>query len=217
LVKIAHSPDEWIDREAQHGARAVLEHQSSINTNLPDRMTAGMTGGGGRWQLGLIHSGRMDTWESRWGIGDQEDPEQRIWKVRYDLTSENAQIPPSTPRSADDLVEPLYNALSDILAFSQRDSLRGFAEMFENALKCLGSKNPFTLVHHSDLVPPSLLSLTAEQLLATCQTAWVFGGMGSWNDLGFEGEEQLRYTKLSDTLFDLVNEAIVASVNSVRE
>ena len=37
-----------------------------------------------------------------------------------------------------------------------------------------------------------------------CEAAWVFGGMGSWNDLGFQGEDQQTYERLSHRLFQLV-------------
>jgi hypothetical protein len=37
--------------------------------------------------------------------------------------------------------------------------------------------------------------------------------MGSWNDLGFQGDLQQKYDSLSDRLFVLSNEAICAAVN----
>jgi hypothetical protein len=53
-----------------------------------------------------------------------------------------------------------------------------------------------------------------KNLLASAQAAWVFGGMGSWNDLGFDGNDQQEYTALSDELFLLLNQAIGATVNT---
>lgn len=76
------------------------------------------------------------------------------------------------------------------------------------------ANDPLALVYHKDLVPEGLLSLSARQILAACQAAWVFGGMGSWNDLAFDGQEQSRYRGLSNELFALLNMAICASVNS---
>jgi hypothetical protein len=51
-------------------------------------------------------------------------------------------------------------------------------------------------------------------LLDASQKAWVFGGMGSWNDLGSEGDDQKLYERLSDRLFRAVNEAIEAAATS---
>jgi len=45
--------------------------------------------------------------------------------------------------------------------------------------------------------------------------AWVFGGMGSWNDIGFQDEKDRQlYEDLSDKLYDLVIAALVAGINS---
>jgi hypothetical protein len=52
------------------------------------------------------------------------------------------------------------------------------------------------------------------QLLGAAETAWVFGGMGSWNDMGFHGETQTHYEEVSEELYKLVNKVIVASANS---
>jgi hypothetical protein len=37
--------------------------------------------------------------------------------------------------------------------------------------------------------------------------------MGSWNDLGLEGETQGRYEQVSDRLFKALNATIVAAAN----
>jgi hypothetical protein len=65
-----------------------------------------------------------------------------------------------------------------------------------------------------ELAPDSSLPPSAAQLLSTVQAAWVFGGMGSWNDLGFDGEDQKLYEHLSDELYQLLNAAIIAAVNA---
>jgi hypothetical protein len=80
--------------------------------------------------------------------------------------------------------------------------------------QCLSADDPFALVYHKDLAPHGLLSRPASQLLAACQAAWAFGGMGSWNDMSFQGAEQRRYERLSYELYALINRAICAATNS---
>jgi len=72
-------------------------------------------------------------------------------------------------------------------------------------------------VYHKDLAPDHLLDLPAKQVLAACQAAWVFGGMGSWNDLGFEGEQQAEYDRISTALYDLLNTAIAAAASHMPQ
>ncbi len=54
----------------------------------------------------------------------------------------------------------------------------------------------------------------ASYLLDTCQSAWVFGGMGSWNDMGFEGADQGEYDRVSEQLFAVLNETIQIAANA---
>ncbi|MCC6412891.1 MAG: hypothetical protein IT270_14600 [Saprospiraceae bacterium] len=58
-------------------------------------------------------------------------------------------------------------------------------------------------------------SHTALQLLYAADSAWVFGGMGSWNDQSFEDKEvNGRYERLSALLYNAINGAIMAAVNN---
>ena len=57
-------------------------------------------------------------------------------------------------------------------------------------------------------------SALAECLLDACQSAWVFGGMGSWNDLAFDGEAQAEYERTSQTLVLTLTDVIQAAANA---
>lgn len=55
-----------------------------------------------------------------------------------------------------------------------------------------------------------------EYLLDACQSAWVFGGMGSWNDIWIEDENILNeYKIVSNNLYSSLISTIIQSVNSV--
>jgi hypothetical protein len=67
----------------------------------------------------------------------------------------------------------------------------------------------------ADILPASGYQLEARQLIAGCTHAWVFGGMGSWNNLGFSDKAlQVEYNRLSDDLYDCVKLASAAATNS---
>jgi hypothetical protein len=58
----------------------------------------------------------------------------------------------------------------------------------------------------------------AQGLLAAAEAAWVFGTMGSWNDIGFTDKSlQSEYDAISDRVFDLVVQSAVAAVNTTFE
>ncbi len=205
----APTPDEWLAREAQPGRRALVAHQCFEDPGAC-RTSAGMIGGGGRWQLQIASAGRTDVWESHWQVGNRDAPERRIWRVSY--APAGNPIPPALD-PPDAVLSNLQKTLAEALAFCTTHCLGGFAVRFSTAAECLASADPFSLVFHRDLAPAGLLSLPSQQLLAACQAAWVFGGMGSWNDQGFEGATQLRYEALSNELFALLNRAICAAIN----
>ncbi|WP_155393565.1 hypothetical protein [Xanthomonas albilineans] len=103
--------------------------------------------------------------------------------------------------------------LEQIRSFAAKHGLDSFENCFVRALEDLTAEKPWN-GFHKELLSPSLLTLDALQLLSAAQSSWVFGGMGSWNDLGFEGDEQQTYERLSEALYKIANWAIVAATNS---
>ncbi|HJZ98499.1 MAG TPA: hypothetical protein VKE70_18440 [Candidatus Solibacter sp.] len=210
----AKTPDEWFAAESRSKRCAIIANYPGKQSDIPDHMLAGFVGGGGQWRLLLVKDGRMDVWASKWEVGNRDAPDRRIWRVSYGLIAENADFPPQSPESVEAIVPVFVNLLSDLQSFCVDHHLGHFATNFRNAGECLSADDPFALVYHKDLTPQGLLSRPASQLLAACQAAWVFGGMGSWNDMSFQGAEQSQYERLSYELYALINRAICAATNS---
>ncbi|HEV2282942.1 MAG TPA: hypothetical protein VGX75_11215 [bacterium] len=51
-------------------------------------------------------------------------------------------------------------------------------------------------------------------MLDACQSAWVFGGTGSWNDLAFDGAVQVEYAQTTERLVLTTCDAIQAAANA---
>ena len=68
--------------------------------------------------------------------------------------------------------------------------------------------------YHGDLVQADLLSLGDLQLFCCAAKAWVFGGMGSWNDVWFGGSDQEDYRELSDRLFSAIVDGLLFATNA---
>ena len=214
---VCHSPDRWIEQLLASGVRrAYLHHESRINPPFSDRMLAGLVGGGGRWCLGVSNGESIDVWESTWDVGQRDAPDQRIWRVRYCRVEQTRPWPQPPMMTLESRAVELDELLNKIADFALQHDLGGFADSFQHGRACLQSDDPLTLVYHKDLAPHGLLGLPALRLLACAQAAWVFGGMGSWNDLGFEGQDHADYETLSDAVFDKLNSAICCATNSVE-
>lgn len=217
--QVADDPAAWFRYlKERNFSELRMSYGASRNPNVDgakvaDRMLVGFIGGGGRW---LVHAKRpngSDYWEARWAVGDQQRADRRIWQVTYGRVAKNQA--PSAGEQSD--LHALRNEFGDVLdrikAFATAHSLHGFADCFARGQEDLAAAAP-AHAFHKEFANSSLISLEAIQLLSAAQSSWVFGGMGSWNDLGFEGKDQAAYESLSEELYRTVNRAIVAATNA---
>jgi hypothetical protein len=191
-----------------------MQYGPSGQAQHPDRMLVGFVGGG-RWLIESQMSGSSDFWQSRWEVGDRTRQDRKIWRVTYARVATNQpSIQPQVLEDLERLSQDLEQHLVAIEKFARMQKLDNFAILFQRARIRLHSDPPYSNLYHSDLIRTELLPITACRLLAACQDAWVFGGMGSWNDIGFECTTQPRYEELSEKLYRLLNRAIVVAANS---
>lgn len=176
---------------------------------MEEHMMAGFANAG-RWGLVATGERHAEVWRPFWQVGDREAPESRIWSVRYEGSSTGPVSPPHV--DLDRATTRLTAALEAALAFAERHALRTWAGWFERAL-AVSDEIPF----YPDLLPPGY-SHEARRLAAMGAQAWVFGGMGSWNDLGFEDESAAaEYEAVSRNLYNAVLVGVEASVDSAFE
>lgn len=210
---VAATPDEWFETlTRERTLQLQLHYQGSPAPRLDDRLSAAFVGGGGQWSLAAVTADSSSTWVARWDVWDQEAPESRLWRVTYSRTRDS-RTPPQTPLELEPITTALRDALGEIAPFARKHDCDGFAACFEAALNALDTGTAPN-AYHRDLAPPQALPAEAAAVLLACQKAWVFGGMCSWNDMGFDGADQLEYERLSERLFQALNAAIVAAANS---
>jgi hypothetical protein len=211
---VAKSPDEWFLLLKKKGAKGIrLVRQAQNDPKISDRMSAGFVGGGGTWTMEVLkQNGRSEFWVSRWDVWNQNAPEQRIWRVSYGLMRE-ASTQPYFAREMLTVKTDFKNCLEAIHTFSSRENCGGFTKCFANALIALVDSSA-DIGYHKDIAPPNLLNVEAQSMLKASMSAWVFGGMGSWNDMGFDGAIHKEYEMVSENLFTIINEAIEISATS---
>jgi hypothetical protein len=109
----------------------------------------------------------------------------------------------------------LEQSLSTIADFAGAHQLSEWADVFKKAKAILNSTDPAGDYYHHDLLVEKHYPLIARQLLFAAGAAWVFGGMGSWNDLGFNTEEDnKKYDDVSAGLYAAINQSVLAAANS---
>jgi hypothetical protein len=211
---VAESPDEWIHalplREVD-GVRLIFSPRN--DPDISDRMSAGFVGGGRVWHMVVLRDdGMSEFWSEDWHVWNQEAPNRRIWRVSYLLESTEPRRS-YVGRNLTIVKAALRDSLGEILEFSQRHTEGAFTTHFAEALRALDDPEA-EVGYHQDIAMPGQLNPDAKSLLKASGRAWVFGGMGSWNDMGFEGALQTEYENVSERLFEIVHEAIEAAVAS---
>lgn len=207
----AENPNEWLAKlKNQKCSGLRVERISTDRKDISDRMSVAFVGGGGRWLIEVVCPGGSDYWEAKWEVGNKDHPEQKIWRVTYGRIAKSQRTSSAVLPKVDDLSKSLEQTLQDAIAFSKKHKLDAFGKALESGYLALKGQTEPEL--HGVAVKQQL-PLNASKLLGAAQAAWVFGGMGSWNDLGFEGDDQKRYEKISDDLFRLINSSLIATVN----
>jgi hypothetical protein len=219
-VAYADDPLEWfacLKRDEIYALRLIYgstEAQKPGDERIADRRLVGFVGGGGRWLIETITPSGSDFWEARWQVGDQNRADNKIWRVTYGRIASSR---PTLERKAVDINElktRMVDNLAAIAEFARARNLGGFARAFDAGIAQLNAQELCNSAYHADLAPELALPLEASQLLCAAQAAWVFGGMGSWNDLWFGADDQSIYERLSEELYQLLNAAIVTAANT---
>jgi len=213
-VVVAETPDGWIAQLRSRRATGLrLIRTAQDNPGISDRLSAGFVGGGGNWMLELPKpTGLSEFWAARWEVGDKNAPERRVWRVSYHQEGEY-RTRPYQGRGLAVVLRDFRASLVAIHAFSAREKCDPFTQLFADALRALDSPEA-DIGYHKDLAVAGQLAPEAVSLLKAAMSAWVFGGMGSWNDLSFEGLRQQEYELASDGLFGVLNEAIEVAASS---
>ncbi len=212
---IADNPFGWFQYLKETGCKKLrLYFSYSGNEQFPDYKSAGMVGGGGYWHMEADYDNGCDIWASRWQVTKENDPDRNIWAVDYGLFAEKQQ-PTAIPCNLDVIKKVSLERISAIAAFASEQQLDNWHSIFKNAYDILNSGQPAQNDYQRKMLPENNYSLIARQLLFAADAAWVFGGMGSWNDLSFNDNNiQQQYEQLSYNLYDNICVNVIASVNS---
>jgi hypothetical protein len=155
----------------------------------------------------------FELWYPQWKTGGND--KNKPWLVEYrSLMFPNSHALPIQKMSV--VKNQLRQAVSQAEKFSKRPDVNAsnWADWFNKSLELLDSSSP-TTPFHPDMIPTSGFTLEARQVLASAAQSYVFGGMGSWNDMGFEKPElNKEYGRVTKELYEAVKFAITMASNS---
>ena len=216
----ADNPIEWLKKLKQNGCKEIrMVYQSDNSTELNgekilDHKLAGFVGGGGNRFIQTVFENHSDFWQSKEEVTDRDSPSRKIWTVSYGRILIEQKTEDKREYDIEDIKDKLKDKLTNICAFAKKEKLSFWAEWFNKAISLLDSRNPYETEFDKQIVPEEM-DIKIKQLLAGAGKAWCFGGMGSWNDIGFTDKEKNElYDRLTSELYEIVNESYIAIVNS---
>lgn len=214
---VASDPTEWFET-LKPRCQGLRLHQTAPTRgpgqqlDVPDRMLAGFVGGGQRWLVETAGESESELWEAFHRIGDRNDPQRRIWKCTHirQARAGRAELDADAARlQLDGAVARLRKSLVHIETYARDEKYDSFADIFNAATDTLDAGKPMA-GEEDPMAAYTGFNARQAAVFEACSRAWVFGGMGSWNDLG--GGE--RYDRVSQSLYDSLNDCISALANS---
>ena len=140
-------------------------------------------------------------WTPHWEFG-----KSKSWTVTF-----NEIEAPYAPVSLNlhSCLDALRQAITEIRDFSKLAAGSNWTRIFDDALKVFEKDDRATQL------PLIGYSTMAHTLLKAAASAWVFGGMGSWNDIWFEDDKLTpTYTQLTENLYNAIIGSVMSATNS---
>jgi len=206
-----HSQGRWTSTGAwyadlrRRGVRAFrLVPWAGQHPDLPDHIAVAFAGGA-PCALAVVCERAEEWWAAGWRH------EQGAWSVAYHCEAAPYASGASWPLETAD--RQLQDALREAIGFAEQARQGLWVDWFASALALREAPDP-TIPYYPDLLPERGYSIEAKRTLACASQAWVFAGMGSWNDLGFaDAEEQAEYDRITPKLFKAVLAATAAAAS----
>jgi len=221
-VVFAESPAEYIQNLDARGVRGLMltyGTNSSAPAGINERMSAGLVGGGRQYLIQEFTDKSVNYLTPQSELGDRERADQRIWRETLQLyaTVPRQIVKPDRP-DLEWAAKKLTDALWAMIRFCDEGDqwLRSsnWPDVFKVALDVLNDRKPENFVPYLRF-PGEVMGAEQLRLLQAADKAWVFGGMGSWNDMGYENDErQLQYEAVSSQLYQALNVAITEATCS---
>ncbi len=208
---ISDNPIDWLNKLKAEGviqlrARYFGERQKGASDRMERKFEA-------QWLVESVKANGSDFWDYREKLGDKNDPEKKVWEVYYRRVAKKIKTEDLETCSVNELSAEMKSLLEELHAFANQIGYANFGECFLRGLKAL-TDEPMIQNKKWRIPPIGFLSKKSEQLLNACISASVFGGMGSWNDIGLSDYSATKkHSDLSRQLSKLINISLMAAIN----
>jgi len=211
---LATDANKWYKYLKDNGAMKLkLFYKPSEHADLPDHISTAFVGGGSHWFIEVQFDSTSDLYLSGWMPSeDMGFNKRRTHYLRINHEMKHLDDP---SLSVDESRENLSTVLRELSEFvNEFDHTKPWLSHFEYALTILREFEPIVA---DEFLPAGIYSKNTHQLIEAAFRSYVFGGMGSFNDMAhmaMSSENHGRHAKLSEELYAAICTAIVSGVNS---
>lgn len=205
----ADDPGAWLQGCADRGVTSLwLDPRPNEPGPLPAHIAAAFANSS---RCSILATGSThERWVAGWTVGPAGAPDNRIWDVFYVGSADESRLGPVP--DIDTAHDRLLAAVSATRDLADRLGWRDWAHWFDEVVAAGAATRP-TARFHDDALPMSAV-LPRRQLFVIASGSYVFGGMGSWNDLAVpDPESEDQYQRTSAELYTAVLQAVAAAVN----
>jgi hypothetical protein len=156
-----------------------------------------------------------EVWGAEWNVIPEEDRTgELVWLIRYRQVYTGPRLSLTHP-SVVEASRQLSRSLVRIQQFAEVNGHADWGTFFAAASTVLAGKAEADDYHQSLLASPSP---DAHRLLRAASKGWAFGGMGSWNDLDFSGDEnaEANYNRVTAEHYQASLTALDAATNAAN-
>jgi hypothetical protein len=159
----------------------------------------------------LTESGDREViWYSSEEVLDIKDPERKIWQVRFD-GSRLKDLLPRVVATVSESRTALTRSLTDLVTFCNDHQLSEWGSSFARSL-ALVDEPIASFDRPANVFPEVGYSDDVKALFFAAADSWCFGGMGSWNDMGFTDKVvQARYESVSADHYKAIVQVLYAT------
>jgi hypothetical protein len=201
----------WFEALGSLGAERIW----LVIPRIPNRRFAAFANAGPAAML-VCARDSAELWTASWSVISPRPKRTGLSRVLYESSpsSSSGVFAVSSSKLAG-ATEELRGAIRESVALARaEDRLSQFGEWLRKADELLDAAEP-KAPYHPDLLPAVGYPIASRRLLAACVRAWVFGGMGSWNDVGFDDEDlEAEYERISERLWQALLGGVVSATNA---
>jgi hypothetical protein len=210
--ELAADPHAWFDLLRRDGVRrvglAVGPAEPIAGIEMPERQLSAFANSGPVWRIEARAANGASLWRIDGVIFDDPPTDKMAGAVGVRIKTGSPFAPAPTPLGV--AIAGLSAALGPMIALAAHAGMSDpFGALFEQARTLLhGPAASWPRAgYYLDFERYAGFDAAQMRTLAAITHAWVFGGMGSWNDVGPDGPEV-------DTLFAALCDACAALANS---